>query len=116
MLENDLMGLELPPPRPLAGRLGTSLLTSQSLFLSITTSTAETPNTAITAITMPATPPPLRPCFDGFSPLLACVGVVSCVVVVSFVVVVGLSGFQAVVDGVSGCHSVVFVVGSVAGV
>ena len=30
-------------------------------------------------------------------------------------VVVGLSGFQAVVEGVSGCHSVVFV-GSVAGV
>ena len=42
---------------------------------------------------------------------MACVGVVSC-----DVVVVGLSGFQAVVDGVSGCHSVVFVVGSVAGV
>ena len=60
MLEKEVIALE-PPPPPLAGRLGTSLLTSQSLFLSINTRPAERPNTAHTAITMPAIPPPLIP-------------------------------------------------------
>ena len=60
MLEKEVIALE-PPPPPLEGKLGTSLLTSQSLFLSINTRPAERPNTAHTAITMPAIPPPLNP-------------------------------------------------------
>ena len=57
MLAKEVMGVE----EEAGARLGTRLRTSQSLFLSITTTAAVTPNTASTPIITPAIPPPLMP-------------------------------------------------------